>query len=42
MWNYLKNITVSYADDTTLDFKIITLSNRAKGANSLNRDFLRI
>ena len=42
MWNNLENKSISYADDTTLYSEIITPSDRVKGVDSFNGDFLRI
>ena len=42
MWNNLENKIVSYADDTKLYFEISIPSDCVKGADSLNKDLLRI
>ena len=42
MWNNLEYMIVSNADETTIYSEIITTTDRVKGANSLNREFLRI
>ena len=42
MWNYLENKNISYANDTTLYAKVVSLYDHINVANFLNRDLAKV